>query len=177
MPVISTAVFMMLAVLTPSLTRMAVLGGIMAGVTWGAFLVLSSAGNASGRRRGHSRTCGARGDAELVLAAASRCLCRGDLPPVPDSPNQRSLVIAFSGIPVFLLFLAVGWSRVPFETSGPTRVVPASRRARTRVHRARSDNGPEAAPMQLNLAASSVDDWQARNDLPDIDREPSICRV
>ena len=108
-PVIATAVYMMLAVLTPSLAGMAVLGGIMAGVTWGAFLLLSWLAMPLG---------GGEGIADSVISAVTRdppwllllgvCLaviCHQYL----TRRTRRSLVIAFSGIPAFLLLLLGGW--------------------------------------------------------------------
>ncbi len=108
-PVVSTAVLMMLAVLTPSLAGMAALGGIMAGVTWGAFLVLSWLA---------MPVVGGEGIAEVAMHAVTQntpwlllvgvcvaVICHQYL----TRRTQRSLGIAFSGIPVFLLLLAVGW--------------------------------------------------------------------
>ena len=108
-PAISTAVFMMLAVLTPNLAGMAVLGGIMAGVTWGAFLVLSWLA---------MPLVGGVGIAETVTNVVTRnppwvlllvvciaVICHQYL----TRRTGRSLVIAFSGIPVFLLLLSGGW--------------------------------------------------------------------
>ena len=109
MPVISTAVFMMLAVLTPSLTRMAVLGGIMAGVTWGAFLVLSWLAmplvGGEGIAEVAARAVTQDSPWLLLLGVCVAVICHQYL----TRRTKRSLVIAFSGIPVFLLFLAVGW--------------------------------------------------------------------
>lgn len=109
MPVVATAVFMMLAVLTSSLTGMAVLGGIMAGVTWGAFLVLSWLA---------MPVVGGEGMVEVATRAVTRdspwLLLLGVCVAVISHQyltrrTKRSLVIAFSGIPAFLLVLAVGW--------------------------------------------------------------------
>ena len=109
LPVISTAVFMMLAVVTPSLAGMAILGGIMAGVTWGAFFVLSWLA---------IPLIGGEGIAEAVSRAATpntlwllhlgicvAVICHQYL----TRRTKRSLVIAFSGIPVLLLLLTTGW--------------------------------------------------------------------
>ena len=110
MPVVSTAVFMMLAVVTPSLAQMAVLGGIMAGVTWGAFLVLSWLAT--------PLLVGGEDIVEVATNATIRTspwlLLLGVCLAVIyhqylTRRTKRSLVIAFSGIPAFLLFLAVGW--------------------------------------------------------------------
>lgn len=105
MPVISTAVFMMLAVLTPSLAGMAALGGIMAGVTWVAFLVL---------RWLATPLVGVEGMAELVTRSPPWLLLLGVCVAVTchqyvTRRTKRSLVIAFSGIPIFLLLLTTGW--------------------------------------------------------------------
>ena len=109
MPVVSTAVFMMLAVVTPSLAQMAVLGGIMAGVTWGAFLVLSwlamplVGGEDIVEVATHAVT--QNSPWLLLLGVCVAVIYHQYL----TRRTKRSLVIAFSGIPVFLLLLAVGW--------------------------------------------------------------------
>ena len=108
-PVIATAVFMMLAVLTPSLAGMAVLGGIMAGVTWGAFLVLSwlAMPLIGGEGIVEVATRGVTQNSPwlLLLGVCLAVICHQYL----SRRTKRSLIIAFSGIPVFLLVLAVGW--------------------------------------------------------------------
>lgn len=109
MPVVSTAVFMMLAVVTPSLAQMAVLGGIMAGVTWGAFLVLSWLATplAGGEDIVEVATHATTRNAPwlLLLGVCLAVIYHQYL----TRRTKRSLAIAFSGIPVFLLLLAVGW--------------------------------------------------------------------
>ena len=109
MPVVATAVFMMLAVLTPSLAGMAVLGGIIAGVTWGAFLVLSwlAMPVVGGEGMVEVATRAVTRDSPwlLLLGVCVAVICHQYL----TRRTKRSLVIAFSGIPVFLLVLAVGW--------------------------------------------------------------------
>jgi len=108
-PVISTAVFMMLAVLTSSLAGMAVMGVIMAGVTWGAFLVLSWL--AVPRVGGEGLIEAAMLAVEryppwlLLLGVCVAVICHQYL----TRRTKRSLVIAFSGIPGFLLLLTAGW--------------------------------------------------------------------
>ena len=109
MPVVSTAVFMMLAVVTPSLAQMAVLGGIMAGVTWGAFFVLSWL--ATPLARGEdivevATNATTRNSPWLLLLGVCLAVIYHQY---LTRRTKRSLVIAFSGIPAFLLFLAVGW--------------------------------------------------------------------
>lgn len=109
MPVVSTAVFMMLAVLTPSLTRMAVLGGIIAGVTWGAFLILSwlAIPLVGGGRIAEVAIQAVTQNPPwlLLLGVCVAVICHQYL----TRRTKRSLVIAFSGIPVFLLLLTAGW--------------------------------------------------------------------
>lgn len=109
MPVVATAVFMMLAVLTPSLAGMAVLGGIIAGVTWGAFLVLSWLAmpvvGGEGMVEVANRAVTRDSPWLLLLGVCVAVICHQYL----TRRTKRSLVIAFSGIPVFLLVLAVGW--------------------------------------------------------------------
>lgn len=109
MPVVATAVFMMLAVLTPSLAGMAVLGGIIAGVTWGAFLVLSwlAMPVVGGEGMVEVATRAVTRDSPwlLLLGVCVAVICHQYL----TRRTKRSLVIAFSGIPAFLLVLAVGW--------------------------------------------------------------------
>ena len=109
MPIISTALLMMLAVLTPSLTRMAVLGGIMAVVTGGAYLLLSwlampmIGGEGIVEAATHAVTQNAPW--LLLLGVCVAVICHQYL----TRRTKRSLVIAFSGIPVFLLLLTAGW--------------------------------------------------------------------
>lgn len=109
MPVISTAVFMMLAAVTSSLAGMAVLGGIMAGVTWGAFLVLSWLAmpvvGGEGMVEVAMRAVTQNSPWLLLLGVCVAVICHQYL----TRRTKRSLVIAFSGIPAFLLVLAVGW--------------------------------------------------------------------
>ena len=108
-PVIATAVFMMLAALTPNLTGMAVLGGIMAGVTWGAFLVLSWLAmpvvGGEGIADTVTRAVTSNPPWLLLLGISVAVICHQYL----TRRTKRSLAIAFSGIPVFLLLLATGW--------------------------------------------------------------------
>ena len=108
-PVNSTAVFMMLAALTSSLTGMAVLGGIMAGFTWGAFLVLSwlAMPLVGGEDIVEVATRAVTQNSPwlLVLGVCVAVICHQYL----TRRTKRSLVIAFFGIPVFLLLLAAGW--------------------------------------------------------------------
>ena len=109
MPVISTAVFMMLAVLTRSLAGMALLGGIMSGVTWGAFLALSWL--ATPLMGGEDIADVAMGAVTrnapwlLLLGVCVAVICHQYV----TRRTKRSLVIAFSGIPIFLLVLTAGW--------------------------------------------------------------------
>jgi len=109
MPVVATAVFMMLAVLTPSLARMAVLGGIIAGVTWGAFLVLGWLAmplvGGEGIVEAATRSVTQSSPWLLLLGVCVAVICHQYL----TRRTNRSLVIAFSGIPVFLLLLTAGW--------------------------------------------------------------------
>ena len=109
MPVVATAVFMMLAVLTPNLARMAVLGGIIAGVTWGAFLVLSWLAmplvGGEGIVEAATRSVTQSPPWLLLLGVCVAVICHQYL----TRRTKRSLVIAFSGIPVFLLLLTAGW--------------------------------------------------------------------
>ena len=113
MPVLSTAVFMMLAVLTPSLAGMAVLGGIMAGVTWGAFLVLSWLAvplvGGEGIAEVATRAVTRNAPWLLLLGVCVAVICHQ----YQTRRTKRSLVIAFSGIPFFLLLLATGWFWLP----------------------------------------------------------------
>ena len=109
MPVISTAVFMMLAVLTPSLTRMVVLGGIMAVVTGGAYLVLSWLAvpliGGEGIVEAATRAVTRNAPWLMLLGVCVAVICHQYL----TRRTKRSLVIAFSGIPAFLLLLTAGW--------------------------------------------------------------------
>ncbi len=109
MPVVSTAVFMMLAVLTPSLAGMALLGGIMAGVTWGAFLALGwlAMPFVGGEDIADVATNAVTRNAPwlLLLGVCVAVICHQYL----TRRTKRSLVIAFSGIPFFILLLGVGW--------------------------------------------------------------------
>ena len=108
-PIISTAVFMMLAVVTASLAGMAVMGAIMAGVTWGAFLVLSWLAVPRVGGEGLIETAMLAVERYppwlLLLGVCVAVICHQYL----TRRTKRSLVIAFSGIPVFLLLLTVGW--------------------------------------------------------------------
>ena len=107
-PVISTSAFMMLAVLTRNLAGMAALGGIMAGVTWGAFLVLSwlAMPLAGGVGIADSVTRAVTSDSPwlLMLVVSVAVICHQYL----ARRTKRSPLIAFSGIPVFFLLLSAG---------------------------------------------------------------------
>ena len=104
---------MMLAVVTASLTGMAVMGAIMAGVTWGAFLVLSWLAVPRVGGEGLIETAMLAVERYppwlLLLGVCVAVICHQYL----TRRTKRSLVIAFSGIPVFLLLLTVGWFWLP----------------------------------------------------------------
>ena len=104
-PVVSTAIFMMLAVLTPSLAGMAVLGGIMTGVILGGLLLLSwlgmplvGAGGIVGGLTGEWPWL-------TALAVCVSVICHQYL----TRRTKRSLAVAFSGVLVFLLVLSGEW--------------------------------------------------------------------
>ncbi len=103
--VVSAAVLMTLAVLTPSLARMAFLGGIMAGVTCSGLLFLSwlAIPAVDGQELGRLFT-----DELpwlLVLAVCGVAICNQYL----TRRTARSTIMAFTGIPLFLLLMSRHW--------------------------------------------------------------------
>ena len=104
-PFVSASVFMMLAVLTPNLAGMAVLGGIMAGAALGGFLVLSWLAIPLVGDLGVVDALTSALLWVLLLAVCLTVICHQYL----TRRTRRSLVIAFSGILAFLLLLAVEW--------------------------------------------------------------------
>ncbi len=104
-PAVATAIFMMLAALTPSLARMAVLGGIMAGVGLGGVLALGWLGMPPEADLGLSDALTNELPWLAFFAVCVTVICHQYL----TRRTKQSLVIAFSGIPVFLLVLSAGW--------------------------------------------------------------------
>ena len=104
-PVVSTAIFMMLAVLTPSLAGMAVLGGIMTGVILGGLLVLSWLGMPLVAADGIVRALTGELPWLTALAVCVTVICHQYL----TRRTTRSLTVAFSGVLVFLLVLSREW--------------------------------------------------------------------
>ncbi|MDE0125530.1 MAG: hypothetical protein OXN97_13230 [Bryobacterales bacterium] len=105
LPVVSVAVFMMLAVLTPTLAGMAVLGGIMTGVIMGGFLVLIWLGMPLSGNLGLFGALTNELPLVFVLGVCVTVICHQYL----TRRTRQSLVVAFSGILVFLLVLSGGW--------------------------------------------------------------------
>ena len=105
LPVVSVAVFMMLAVLTPTLARMALLGAIMTGVIMGGFVVLIWLGMPLSGNLGLFGALTNELPLVLVLCVCVTVICYQYL----TRRTRQSLVVAFSGILVFLVVLSGGW--------------------------------------------------------------------
>ena len=101
-PYISTLFFMMLAVVTPNLARMAGLGAIIGGGTLGGIVLTAQlARHLDGRIAIDETVAGG----VTIVGICVAVICHQYL----TRRTKRSLVIAFSGIPVLLLLLTARW--------------------------------------------------------------------
>ena len=110
LPVLTTAFLMMLAVLTPSLTRMAALGTIMAGVAIVGFLGLSWFAMPLAEDFAYEDALRTLPPWGPLLTVCIAVICHQYL----TRRTKRSLVIAFAGIPILLLVPSGSWFLGPF---------------------------------------------------------------
>ena len=110
LPVLAAAFLMMLAVLTPSLARMAALGAIMVGVTIVGLLGLSWFDMHLVEDFVYENAFPSLPPWGPVLAVCIAVICHQYL----TRRTKRSLVFAFSGIPIFLLVPFGSWFLAPF---------------------------------------------------------------
>ena len=110
LPVLTAAFLMMLAVLTPSLTKMAALGAILAGVAIVGFLGLSWFAMPLAEDFMYEDALRPLPPWGPLLTVCIAVICHQYL----TRRTKRSLVLAFSGIPILLLVPSGSWFLVPF---------------------------------------------------------------